>query len=150
DPDGLPLGCDGETNYPPAPNDLTAPHDDQLNMRCYRQKERFGLDFLYPVERYSNALTKQTICPLADDLDPASSRCANGGVVNNPVFVRGDEVRSDSLVFLGGIVGVPWQDLAQDPTADVLKYRKAVQDDNDPTGETLINWDWLLGQADAA
>src|SRR5690606_38443706 len=112
--EGRPLGC---TSVQFAEQDPL----DSLNVRCYRQKERFGVDFLYPVERYSNALSQQQICPAADDLHPQSSRCANGGVVDNPVFIRGDEVRPASLVFMGGIVGVPWQDLAQDPTADVLK-----------------------------
>ena len=31
--------------------------DDALNLRCYRQKERFGFDFLYPVRRYAYGLT---------------------------------------------------------------------------------------------
>src|SRR5690606_27503512 len=113
---GQALGCsenDGlyETVTPGEPD------YDQINVRCFKQKERFGLDFLYPVERYANALTMRAICPFADDLNPQSSRCANGGVVSNPVFVRGDESRAESLVFMGGIVGVPWQDLAQDPNA---------------------------------
>ena len=147
---GKALGCsEGDGTYGSLPNDETQPHWDDLNVRCFKQKERFGLDFLYPVERYANALTLRQICPFADDLNPQSSRCASGGVVSNPVFVRGDESRPESLVFLGGIVGVPWQDLAQDPNADVLRFRKAVQDDNDSTGQTLINWDWLLGPADA-
>ena len=29
--------------------------------RCWQQKRRFGIDFLYPVDRYVDALTKTTV-----------------------------------------------------------------------------------------
>src|SRR5690606_26884337 len=58
---GKPLGC-SDPQYP-LPGDAIENHPDQLNVRCFKQKERFGLDFLYPVERYANALTMRTICP---------------------------------------------------------------------------------------
>jgi hypothetical protein len=39
-------------------------------------------------------------------------------------------------------VGVPWQDLAKDPTgAQVLEYKKSA----DPDATKALNWDWLLG-----
>lgn len=142
-----PSGCDGsgceEKTYPEPSGQTGDFFEDQINLRCYKQKQRFGIDFLYPVERYSNALSLDTICPTAPDLDPA--KCT-GAVVDNPVFTRTTggttETRPKSLVFLAGIVGVPWQDLALDPTgATPLRYKKA-KDDQNPT----IDWDILLGK----
>jgi hypothetical protein len=72
--------------------------DDNLNLRCFDQKRRFGFDLLYPLARYVDGLTETSI--------PRR----NGQVVANPLFPAGG--RTPSMVFLGGIVGVPWQDLA--------------------------------------
>jgi hypothetical protein len=69
---------------------------DSLNLRCYDQQARFGFDLLYPVERYSNALSNPKI-PNRE-----------GTLVNNPLLVG----RSATLVSVSTIVGVPWQDLA--------------------------------------
>lgn len=122
--------------------------EDKANLRCFNQKQRFGIDLLYPVERYSNALKLDNLCTLADDLNPQSERCAGGqGLEPNPLFAvdtANGETRSrnKSLVFLAGIVGVPWQDLAVSPDNDsTLVYRS-----NDPgAGEAeRINWKWLL------
>jgi hypothetical protein len=70
-------------------------------------KRRFGIDLLYPTARYVNALRETELCWSAPDLSldgcPAEQR------VRNPLYVGG---RSQSLVFLGGIVGVPWQSIA--------------------------------------
>ncbi|HEX7669504.1 MAG TPA: hypothetical protein VF395_07975, partial [Polyangiaceae bacterium] len=43
--------------------------DDAPDLRCYQQKRRFGFDFLYPVQRYVNALTARTLCTSRADLD---------------------------------------------------------------------------------
>jgi hypothetical protein len=142
-----PSGCDSagcEVPTYPEPSNLQGDFfEDQINLRCYKQKQRFGLDFLYPVERYSNALSLDTICPAAPDLNPEG---CPGTVVDNPVFTRqeadGLKTRPKSLVFFAGILGVPWQDLAIDPTGGSdLRYKKA-KDDNNPT----IDWDILLGE----
>ncbi len=103
--------------------------DDPLNLRCYRQKERFGIDFLQPVERYVDALTQThfddgTVSPLF-----CRQPTANGTDCAVPM-------RSASQVVLAGIVGVPWQDIAVDPTDLAKGYR--------PTSE--IDWDLVLGE----
>jgi hypothetical protein len=80
---------------------LAQEHDD-LNLRCYEQKRRFGFSLLQPVERYIEGLTRQRIF---DD---------NDQVVNNPLFAGPAPHRHPSQVILTGIVGVPWQDVADD------------------------------------
>ncbi|PKN39865.1 MAG: hypothetical protein CVU63_13835, partial [Deltaproteobacteria bacterium HGW-Deltaproteobacteria-20] len=95
--------------------------DDPLNLRCTEQKRRFGIDFLYPVRRYIDALSEPKL--------------GDGSI--NPLFCRQytDETRTEcaealrdrSLVFLAGIVGVPWQDIAVDPSDLNQGYRPVEQ-----------------------
>ena len=82
-----------------------AAHDDP-NLRCYHQHQRFGFDLLYPTQRYVDGLTKAT---LQLQSNPAVS-------VVNPLFdnAGGNTARVPAQVFLAGIVGVPWQDIADD------------------------------------
>jgi hypothetical protein len=101
---------------PPVPvlNNL----EDPLNLRCYQQKQRFGFDLLHSTQRYVNGLTQGLIPNQAGDLVP------------NPLFVPGEmsTSRNRSLVFLAGIVGVPWQDIATPETLDdpaALEYMTA-------------------------
>jgi hypothetical protein len=74
---------------------------DSLNLRCFDQKRRFGFDLLYPVERYSDALSNPQV------------RNRNQVLVPNPLLA-GDEKgpRSATLISVSVIVGAPWQDLA--------------------------------------
>jgi hypothetical protein len=74
--------------------------EDGINLRCFQQKRRFGVDLLYPVSRYERGLSEPTV-PLR-----------SGGSAPNPLFAGG---RDPSLVLLTTIVGVPWQDVAVDP-----------------------------------
>jgi hypothetical protein len=129
--------------------------DDTLNLRCYEQKRRFGIDWLYPIRRYVDALSE--------------SRFDDGTL--NPVFcndfVKEDRMecaktqRDPSLIFLAGIVGVPWQDLANDPTdlkkgyrpVEQLAWTPSVFGANNmsapnglPEGKTL--WNMVLGDVD--
>ena len=112
---GDPAGCSHDPICDdPAKKTLTDVEDSPA-LRCYDQKRRFGVDLLYPTARYANALSKTIICP--DRLDLS---CPNGGGVANPLYTdinqTGRGVRGPDLVFLAGIVGVPWQDLATDAT----------------------------------
>ncbi len=80
---------------------------DSLNMRCFDQKQRFGFDLLYPTDRYVTGLTSPTLTLQSD----------NTTVVTNPLYATSGTTvspRDPSLVFLAGIVGVPWQDIADD------------------------------------
>ena len=112
--------------------------EDPINLRCFDQKRRFGIDFLYSIERYTNALRERTVAnrqgdmvanPLFSDLNPNDDDAA---------------IRNKSLVFLTGIVGVPWQDLARDP-ANPSKGNLRAEEmlAVDATGSTA--WDKILG-----
>jgi hypothetical protein len=75
---------------------------DSLNLRCFDQRRRFGFDLLYPVERYSDALSNPKV------------RNRQLALVDNPLFAArgGKGPRSATLVSVSVIVGAPWQDLA--------------------------------------
>ena len=131
---GPPAGCGRLSNDPECQKGSYDRLHDCLGLRCFDQKRRFGLDFLHPIERYVEGLTNVTVTTRAGDL------------VANPLYSdlqQGTAVARDvSLVFLAGIVGVPWQDLA---TIDTL---------SDPnrltymTSNELRNqgrWDVILG-----
>lgn len=87
--------------------------EDHPNLRCYEQKRRYGVDFLYPVSRYVNAFQQTKIDPSRRDLSVSDPSKA----VKNPIFDdlsgAGVAVRDPGLVFVAGIVGVPWQYLAR-------------------------------------
>jgi hypothetical protein len=115
-------------------------------LRCFNQKQRFGVDYLFPTRRYVNALTQEHLCLTSDTL--ATNECEPELWVRNPIFALQDgQRRPDAWVYLVGILGVPWQDLALDPSAEKLRYRS-----NDPTAldSERINWDWLLGDPEPA
>lgn len=108
-PLGPPAGCPLDpacTEDAARPNRL-APELDGQNLRCFDQKRRFGIDFLYPTARYVNALTEAELCWSANDLSLAG--CDPRDILPNPLFVGG---REPAQVFLSGIIGVPWQALA--------------------------------------
>jgi hypothetical protein len=105
--------------------------EDNMNVRCFDHKRRFGFDLLYSVGRYVDALTKQTVKNRA------------GADVVNPIFQApaGGFPRQSNHVLLAGIVGVPWQDIATQASleGDGLAYLDA---------EGLARegrWDLILG-----
>ncbi|APR81626.1 Hypothetical protein A7982_06975 [Minicystis rosea] len=87
------------------------PKDDPVNLRCWNQKKRFGKDFLYPIDRYVTALRSPKVAK------------RNGELVDNPLYPADPDGKLNArtpatgLVFLAGIVGVPWEDIARQ-TAD--------------------------------
>ncbi len=130
--------------------------EDNINVRCWNQKRRFGIDFLYGVDRYVEALRSHTV----------TNR--NGEVVPNPIFSDLDpsdlnnNTRSSSLVFLTGIVGVPWQDIARTNSDGAPDLRAGLDPYGRPTGgfktaDEMIfplpgkdydTWDVILGDPD--
>ncbi len=112
--------------------------EDNISVRCFEQKRRFGIDFMYPIERYVDALTNPTIANRAGELVP------------NPIFSDLDPndgvsaIRDPGLVFLAGVVGVPWQDIARDP-ADLAKGLKNHDERNAPAVNGWTTWDIVLG-----
>lgn len=112
--------------------------EDQSNLRCFDQKRRFGIDFLYDIPRYTQGLTSVTVPNRAGELVP------------NPLFSDlnplddNGNVRDAGLVFLAGIVGVPWQDIARNK--DDLKEGFKDSDEllaKNNNGEST--WDIILG-----
>lgn len=100
--------------------DTLEPAADPTNLRCLENKRRFGYDFLYDTSRYVDALTKTEVLQ-------RSTR----SMVRNPLYEAplGVTVRDPSLVFLAGIVGVPWQDIADDASrvGGGLRYLTAAE-----------------------
>lgn len=112
--------------------------EDGSNLRCFDQKRRFGIDFLYPTPRYSLALQSETVPNRAGELVP------------NPLFTdlnpndANTSVRGPGFVLLAGIVGVPWQDIARDPT-DLSKGFKSYDELDSPDENGNTAWDIILG-----
>ncbi|MCC6525871.1 MAG: hypothetical protein IT373_24705 [Polyangiaceae bacterium] len=99
DPCCLSCGEDpGNCPADPTCGTLLYPIEDNINLRCFEQKRRFGIDFLWPIDRYTTGLTAAVVPDRA------------GNLVPNPLFAGG---RSAGDVYLAGIVGVPWQDIAR-------------------------------------
>lgn len=100
-------------------------------LRCFDQKRRLGVDYLHPTSRYVQGLTGQRV--------PRR----NGALVDNPLFHDPSgklPPRDPSLVFVAGVVGVPWQDIAVAPfDATSLRFKTAEQMAADGT------WDLILG-----
>ena len=148
-----PAGCQPLAADPECQKGAWNDQDDHPNLRCWQQKRRFGVDFLYPTRRYVEALSQYRICPGWDAHGPVGCQYedqdAAGYRVCNPLYRRklddpescDKRPRDPSLVFLAGIVGVPWQDIATDDTL------------SDPTKLTYLTstqlaerdrWRWLL------
>jgi hypothetical protein len=82
------------------------PPYDNINVRCFDQKRRFGFDFLFALDRYITGLTSAQVPDHEGNLHP------------NPIYTDLQdsglpEIRGSNLVILAGIVGVPWQDVAR-------------------------------------
>ncbi|HVW25167.1 MAG TPA: hypothetical protein VHC69_07325 [Polyangiaceae bacterium] len=125
----------------------------QAGLRCFHEVQRFGIDFLYPTARYVNAFSQPQLCTSLPALAPADASCpdADGDrkpdIVDNPLFKTDTAATRDpSLVFVAGIIGVPWQDIASSKTEDGTDY---------PSGELHYQnadqlaanktWDVILG-----
>lgn len=119
------FSCDADS----APKDCLSASDDSacdqdsippVNLRCWDQKRRFGRDFLHPISRYVAALRNERLSE-----DCREPPCAER---ENPLYARPPGLaRRASRIVVGGILGVPWQDLATDDTLEgsELRYRRA-------------------------
>ncbi|MCL2825481.1 MAG: hypothetical protein FWD57_15930 [Polyangiaceae bacterium] len=100
---------------------------DAVNMRCFDQKRRFGMDLLFPISRYVDALTK----PRLPNDKFSRVFCNDVEEVYTDDTTKREEckrlVRSPQLIFLAGIVGVPWQDISVESASMKSGYRPAVQ-----------------------
>jgi hypothetical protein len=128
-------------------------HDDPLEdppeLRCFDQKRRFGMNALFPIERYVNALSADSICPERNDLDALGCPAEP---VPNPLLAApvepapGDSTsrRPSEFVSLVGIVGAPWQDLSAELEGPVRYYVDAWQE----PGAAKERWSLLIPSAD--
>src|SRR5262249_660471 len=106
----VPDGCTAPADDPNCQKGALAQSEHPENLRRFHQKQRYGIDFLYPVQRYVDGLTKPVI------------QASGGKSVKNPLFddlqCKGTNClppRDPTLVFMAGVIGVPWQDIARDP-----------------------------------
>jgi len=108
-----PIAADSECQK----GNTLAAADDDLNLRCFNQKGRFGFDLLYPTSRYVSGFG-------AGDV-----RKRNGEFAVNPLFHRDGIDRDPSLFTLAVVGGVPWQDLATPGSlaGNTLQYMTAAQ-----------------------
>jgi len=111
--------------------------NDDLNLRCWQQKRRFGFDLLYPTARYSDALKSHVV-----------RQRSTGMNVENPLFHASDgkAARDNGLVFLAGIVGVPWQDIANDDSVSGAGLRYLTEAEIEAKGR----WAMILGSPSTA
>jgi hypothetical protein len=129
-----PSGCAPATNDPLCMKGELPIAEDQPNLRCFDQKRRYGQDFLYDVQRYIDGFTKNQV----------PNR--KGELVDNPLFsdltckpgANCAAARDQSLVFVAGIVGVPWQDIALDENDLNKGYKTARQIDEDGTWARIV------------
>ncbi len=119
---------------------LDAITEDTSNLRCFDQKRRFGIDFLYPIDRYTQALRNPSV--------PSRSGMAPNPIFSdlNPTTGEDHTIRDQGLVFIAGIAGVPWQNIARDP-ADLTKgFKNSTElEAKDPKNSNLTTWDVILG-----
>jgi hypothetical protein len=131
--DPAPAGCPDDPNCALGP--FTRMEDSGL-LRCFDQKRRLGRDYLYPVGRY------------IDGLKGARVPARDGVLVANPLFVDPENKlppRDPSLVFFAAVIGVPWQDLAVDPSDSLqLELKSSAQLEADGT------WQLILGDPQRA
>jgi hypothetical protein len=131
-----PAGCPPAAQDPECQKGALSSEEDPPNLRCWQQKRRFGLDLLYPTSRYVNGLSSNKGLEVPNP-DGSSE------LVPNPLYSdlnqSGAIVRDPSLVFLVGIIGVPWQDVAtpESRMGPGLKYLHA--------SELGAVWPMILG-----
>lgn len=131
-PDCVSCGMPGHESDPECQKGPFSETEDALNLRCWHQKQRFGIDFLYPTQRYADALSKPVledghVNPLFCSTPSADGKSCTG------------TQRNSTQVVIAGIVGVPWQLLANDPK-DLKKGYKAAD---------ALNWAAIAGDSDS-
>jgi hypothetical protein len=123
-----PTGC-GPLSQDPmcAQSRVWSSEDDPLNLRCSRQKQRFGRDWLFPIERYTQALTAPSI------------QTRSGQTLPNPLFAHG---RTPDMVSVVVLSGVPWQSVV---TTESLQKPNVMQFLTSDELENHGVWSNILG-----
>ncbi|MFO0589120.1 MAG: hypothetical protein U0441_16330 [Polyangiaceae bacterium] len=139
--DQAPAGCAEQASCKDASGNWARIEGEDANgrdLRCFDQKRRFGKSYLYPTERYVTGLTELHVPD------------RYGNLTSNPLFMDlnlDDDIhgqRTPDLVFFAGIVGVPWQDIAKDPTT-LAKGLKSGEELIARDAEGHSTWDRILG-----
>jgi hypothetical protein len=125
-----PAGCPADPTCESSP--MLEQSEDPINLRCYDQKRRFGFDFKYPTERYVRAFSDAVVDPSSPTFEATA-----GSGAPNPLFADGGRLAKH--VLFTSIVGVPWQDLASDPTNASSPLKSTSQMESDGS------WTHLLG-----
>jgi hypothetical protein len=124
---GPATGCPDPKADPECAKPAYTTAEDHLNLRCFNQRQRFGFDLLYGVQRYVDGLTEPLV------------RNRAGQPVANPLYTA---QRDSTLIFLAGIIGVPWQDVSTEASwqgnanLEYLSYDAM---------EAAGRWNWILG-----
>jgi hypothetical protein len=133
------------------PNGYTVTTD-APNQRGWNNKQRFGINFLYPIQRYINGLTLTTVQGTQTRNSYPNPIFSN---ITAPAGYPGTWVPQaagtprqpgDETVFLAYIVGVPWQDIAVNPNDLTQGYKNNSQMLAPiAAGQTANTWDVILG-----
>jgi hypothetical protein len=128
-----PSGCPPTQGDPQCDKGQLSMTEDQPNLRCFNQKQRYGVEFLYPVQRYIDGFTHLQVPnrrgepvpnPLLHDFTCTGGPCA--------------APRDTSLVLVTGIIGVPWQDIAVDSNDLTRGYKTAQQLRNEDIWANIV------------
>jgi hypothetical protein len=138
----VPAGCTPPEEDPSCAKGENTVEEDHPNVRCHEQKRRFGVDLLQPIERYLDGLTTREVFVRHDDDGDGVQEVAE--LRQNPLFESkaGKPRRHPSMIFLAGILGVPWPDVADEASwtsDDSVRYLSSAE------LEELGRWDWVLG-----
>ena len=128
-----PAGCPSPASDPECAKGEWPVVEDQPNLRCFNQRQRYGADFLYPVQRYIDGFTKSQVPNRKGEMvqNPlfADLTCTSGTCISQ---------RDKSLVLVAGIVGVPWQDIAVNPSDLTAGFKTAKQIDADGVWADIV------------
>ncbi len=122
---------------------------------CLKPDSDEALPNLTPIERYGRGFSEPQLCFKTEGLSP--ERCVESELTESALFddltvEEGDgrvraPPRPSSLVRLAAVVGLPWQDVAENPSPLApLSLRPA----RESLFEESIQWQWLLGDGDEA
>ncbi|HMI83503.1 MAG TPA: hypothetical protein VK550_05380 [Polyangiaceae bacterium] len=122
-----PPGCGEAAGDPECQKGELLVSEDQPNLRCFDQKRRYGVDFLYDVQRYIDGFTKDLVPNRKNEMVPnpllSDLTCKPGTMCT--------AMRDKALIFVAGITGVPWQDIAIDDKDLTKGYKTAKQIEED-------------------
>ncbi len=122
--------------------------EDHPNLRCFQQKRRFGFDLLQPTSKYVQGLTSPMIYVLRNPDQNGDGTVNPRDQLPNPLYASptGVPQRDRSMVFLAGILGVPWQDVSDQASWSASRSLRYL------TYDELVaqkRWDWILGSSPA-